>query len=200
MKQIGVPCGLKNRQVSPIMSITFQDIQTDRLQLRKLELSDVGAIYDIFSNEEDTRFWSSPQMTERSEAESFIKRTHQGSGDGSLLEWGVVNKADERLIGTCAFSGWDKAHKHAEIGFALHRGYWGNGYMKEALGVFIPFGFEQFSFHRIEADADPRNIASITLLEHFGFKREGYLRERYHQNGEIQDAVIYGLLRSENVA
>lgn len=35
------------------------------------------------------------------------------------------------------------------------------------------------------------------MLERLGFEREGYLRERYHVNGELQDAVLYGLLRRD---
>lgn len=47
------------------------------------------------------------------------------------------------------------------------------------------------------ADADPRNERCLRLLENLNFKREGLLRERYHVNGELQDAVVLGLLRSE---
>lgn len=179
------------------MEYSVDHIQSERLHLRRLQLYDAGAIYEIFSSAEVTRYWSSPQMTELAEAETFIRQTHKGFTDDSLLQWGVIENDTDKLIGTCAFAGWDKTHRHVEIGFALHRKYWGNGYMKEVLGEFIPFGFKAFSFHRIEANVDPRNIASVKLLEHFGFIREGYLRERYHQNGEIQDAVIYGLLKRE---
>jgi ribosomal-protein-alanine N-acetyltransferase len=44
---------------------------------------------------------------------------------------------------------------------------------------------------------DPRNAASVRTLERLGFQREGYLRERWQVNGEIQDAFFYGLLRPE---
>ena len=50
---------------------------------------------------------------------------------------------------------------------------------------------------RLEADVDPRNAASIRTLERLGFQREGFLRERWHVNGEIQDAIFYGLLRRD---
>ena len=48
-----------------------------------------------------------------------------------------------------------------------------------------------------EADVDPRNAASIRTLERLGFQREGYLRERWQVNGEIQDALFYALLRPD---
>jgi ribosomal-protein-alanine N-acetyltransferase len=61
----------------------------------------------------------------------------------------------------------------------------------------LKYAFEVLDLHRIEADVDPRNAASIKTLERLGFQREGYLRERWQINGQIQDAFFYGLLRHE---
>jgi RimJ/RimL family protein N-acetyltransferase len=69
--------------------------------------------------------------------------------------------------------------------------------MEEALRVLLRFSFSEMELHRIEADVDPRNEASIKLLERLGFHREGYLRERWLVNGEINDTVFFGLLRRE---
>lgn len=63
--------------------------------------------------------------------------------------------------------------------------------------MLLQFAFEVMDLHRITADVDPRNTASIRVLERLGFKREGYFRENYLLYGELQDAVMYGLLRSE---
>ena len=87
-------------------------------------------------------------------------------------------------------------HQRAEIGFALRQTHWSKGLGTEAVGAVIEFAFETLNLHRLEADADPRNERSLRLLERFGFEREGCLRERYYVNGERQDAVILGLLRS----
>jgi RimJ/RimL family protein N-acetyltransferase len=176
---------------------SITSLKTHRTHARKLKQTDTQAIFDIFSDAEVCRYWSSEAMTELTEAEKFLQVVNKGAEDGSLLEWGIIETATDQLIGTCAYSSWDKKHQYAEIGFALHRDYWGKGLMKEFLNVFIPFGFEVLGLHRIEADVDPRNEASITLLEQLGFTKEGYLRERYHLHGEIQDSVIYGLLKHE---
>jgi RimJ/RimL family protein N-acetyltransferase len=69
--------------------------------------------------------------------------------------------------------------------------------MKEVLPVIVLFAFEVLGLHRLVADVDPRNTPSVRLLEWLGFQREGYLREHYFQSGEIQDAVLYGLLERE---
>ncbi|MDQ3667749.1 MAG: GNAT family N-acetyltransferase [Acidobacteriota bacterium] len=49
----------------------------------------------------------------------------------------------------------------------------------------------------MEAEVDPRNSASIRTVERLGFQREGYLRERWQVNGEVQDTIFYGLLRPD---
>ena len=68
---------------------------------------------------------------------------------------------------------------------------------EEVDDLFTIYAFEVLDLHRIEADVDPRNAASIRTLERLGFQREGYLRERWQVNGEIQDALFYGLLRPD---
>lgn len=173
------------------------DITTDRLQLRSLTYDDTDRIFEIFSDTEVTRYWGHDTLQKREEAKDFIQRTIKGAEDKSLLEWGIIEKKSRHLIGVSAFAGWNREHHHAEIGFALDKDYWGKKYMSELLPAFISFGFKELELHRIEADVDPRNTASIKLLEKLGFKKEGYLRERYHINGEIQDALFYGLLKSE---
>jgi RimJ/RimL family protein N-acetyltransferase len=69
--------------------------------------------------------------------------------------------------------------------------------MPDALRALIEHAFGPLNLHRIEADVDPRNEASVRLLEKLGFRREGYLRERYFKDGEIQDSVFLGLLRGD---
>jgi len=51
--------------------------------------------------------------------------------------------------------------------------------------------------NRIEADIDPRNVASAGLLERLGFVREGVLRERWIVGDEASDSALYGLLASD---
>jgi RimJ/RimL family protein N-acetyltransferase len=67
----------------------------------------------------------------------------------------------------------------------------------EALPALVGFAFGELGLYRLEADVDPRNRASVRALERLGFRQEGYLRARYHLHGELQDAILYGLLRPE---
>lgn len=138
--------------------------------MRKLEPSDVDAVYEIFSHPEVTRYFDVNLMTQRSDAQTFIQQTIEGSQNGTLLQWGIIESDTNRLIGTCAFVLSEPKTLQAEIGFALHHDLWGLGYMKEWLSVFILFGLKSLDFDTLKAEVDPRNLASIALLEHFAFE------------------------------
>ena len=172
-------------------------LTTSRFVLRTLSLSDGSAIFKIFSDPIVTRYWGHSTLVSLEQAAEFIHQTHEGFRSRQLLEWGVTDQDQDEVIGTCAFSGWSSEHRRAEIGYALRRDRWGEGIMAEVLPELIRFGFEEMKLNRIEGDADPRNARSIRSLERLGFVREGYLRERYLVNGELQDAIVFSLLRRD---
>jgi len=172
-------------------------IKTSRLSLRWISVDDVDAFYTIYSNPEVMRYWSTPPLANRADASKLVSEIHDGFKRRELLKWGIALRTDDTLIGSVTLFHPDFTHRRAEIGYALGRAHWGNGYMQEALEAVLTFSFEVLDLHRIEADVDPRNAASIRTLERLGFQREGYLRERWQVNGEIQDALFYGLLQPD---
>jgi RimJ/RimL family protein N-acetyltransferase len=172
-------------------------IESERLRLRWMTESDVDGLYRIFSDPEVTRYWSTVAMTHRDEAVALLNDIHDGYHKRRLLKWGVADAATDQLMGTVTLIGIDLSHRRAEVGYALARMHWGQGYILEALRAVLKYAFDELNLHRIEADVDPRNTASIKTLERLGFQREGYLRERWQVGGEIQDALFYGLLRPD---
>lgn len=170
-------------------------LQGEGLSLRWLTRDDVPPLMAIFSDEEVVRFMSVSLQRSEADALSFLAEIHRGFVEGTLYQWGV--EVEGALAGTCTLSGIDRRHRRAELGFALAPAFRGRGLMGRALSVLLDFAFERLDLHRIEADSDPRNSASIRVLERLGFQREGTLRERYFQLGEVQDAVLFGLLRRE---
>jgi [ribosomal protein S5]-alanine N-acetyltransferase len=172
-------------------------IDANRVSLRWISDADTDAFYAIYSNPEVMRYWSTPPLVDRAAAADLIRKIRKDWHARLILKWGIARRSDDQLIGSLTLFNLDFDHRRAEIGYALGRAYWGQGYMHEALQALLAYAFETLDLHRIEADIDPRNTASIKTVERLGFKREGYLRERWQTNGEIQDAFFYGLLKHE---
>jgi len=172
-------------------------LQTPRLTLRPPVDSDVPALFAIFRDAESMRYWSRPEMTDPAEAEALLRDVKRLAETGTLFQWGLARREDDLVIGTCTLHRIDRDNRRAEIGYILRRDHWGQGLATEALAALFAHAFGTLGLHRLEADIDPRNAASIRLIERLGFKLEGRLRERYFVAGDIQDTAFYGLLAHE---
>ena len=76
-------------------------LEAPRVRLRWLTADDVDALFDVFSDRVMMRYWSSPAMTERAEAEALLARIHRQFADKFGFQWGIERKDDGRILGTC---------------------------------------------------------------------------------------------------
>jgi len=160
--------------------------------LRRLLAADAPALFRMFSDAEAMRYWSRPPFARLEEAEELVTRARLAGGEGRSLVLGL--DLDGAAIGTCVLHSFEQQYRRAEVGYRLGREYWGRGLMSEALTALIQFAFDELELIRLEADTDPRNTASIRLLERMGFVQEGLLRRRWIVEGEVSDAALFGLL------
>jgi RimJ/RimL family protein N-acetyltransferase len=91
----------------------------------------------------------------------------------------------------------DVQAKTVGLGYWLGESYWGQGYATEALRALVPYAFETFDCHKLDAHHFGWNPASGRVLEKAGFRLEGCLREHVCKRGEFTDSLQYGLLREE---
>ena len=61
------------------------------------------------------------------------------------------------------------------------------GYMKEGMLQVIRYAFDDLGLHRLEANIQPGNLASIRLAQSTGFQYEGYSPRFLKINGEWRD-------------
>jgi ribosomal-protein-alanine N-acetyltransferase len=172
-------------------------LEAPRVRLRWLTAGDVDGLFAIFSDERMMRYWSTPAMKERREAEELLVRIHRQFAEQAGFQWGVERKSDGELIGTCTLFNIHRANMRGEVGYCLQSAHWHQGYMGEALAAMIDHAFGILKLRRLEADVDPKNESSLRILDRMGFRREGLLRERWNVGGEIQDSVVLGLLARE---
>ena len=172
-------------------------LASQRLCLRPPRADDVDALFALFSDPVVARYWSRPPMTDRAEAEAQLARYAEGFASRGALTWAVAAQDDDALIGTCALFRIEPTYRRAELGYALRADRWGRGLAREAVSRMLDWGFGTLGLHRIEADIDPRNLASRGLLLRLGFRSEGLLRERYFVAGEVSDTEYFGLLARE---
>jgi len=166
-------------------------LETARLTLRPARLGDADGLFALYSDPRVVRYWAWPAWTSIEQAHDYITRMAPKPDSLPLV---AARRVEGDVVGTVSLYQINAQNRRAELGYALRQALWGQGYASEMVGAVLAHAFDALGLHRIEADIDPRNDASARLLERMGFLREGYLRERWIVNGEVQDTALYGLL------
>ncbi len=84
------------------------------------------------------------------------------------LNWLIVEKSQNMLIGSIGFKGKPSENGETEIGFGLDSSYWRKGYATEAAKELIGWAFLQDDIQKITAECDFDNTASKRVLEKVG--------------------------------
>lgn len=110
----------------------------------------------------------------------------------------IFSEADDQLIGGLTLSNVRRGVTQAGVlGYWIGKPFAGRGHMTEAVRAAVGFAFDTLHLHRLEAATMPSNIASIRVLEHNGFRREGFARQLLKINGVWEDHLLHGLLSGD---
>jgi ribosomal-protein-alanine N-acetyltransferase len=88
----------------------------------------------------------------------------------------------------------------AYLGFYMFKGYERRGYMKRALGVIIKRAWRELKLHRLEANIQPENAASVALVKSLGFSKEGYSPAYLKIGGRWRDHERWAILANSRSA
>ena len=172
-------------------------LETDRLILRPMKMSDARDLYAYASDREVSRhvLWDAHKSIFQSR--QFLRAAIRQYRQGLPGSFAITLKESGRMIGTIGFMWVNVDHKSAEVGYSLSRAYWNQGLMTEALRCIIAFGFDELRLNRIEAQHDTENPASGRVMAHVGMFYEGMMRQRLMNKGKFVDVACYAILRSD---
>ncbi len=171
-------------------------LMAPRLSLRWMDARDMVDLHRLFADTGGTRIWNR-SGARPDEASIHLEAIQRGYEQGHLFQWGVALRDDDRVVGTATLSGIDHLQGRADLGLVLCHDQRGRRLGAEALAALLEHAFGTLELRRIEADIDPRDQAALRTLEGVGFRREGYLRQRWLIDGELQDSVLMGILASD---
>jgi ribosomal-protein-alanine N-acetyltransferase len=146
-------------------------IETDRLLLRPLELSDISELIKLWADPLVTKYMGGPRNKESLE-QGFYEDLNSSPSKTDEL-WPVVEKATLKTIGHCGLLEKQIEKKKAtELIYVFNRSSWGNGYATE-MGVGLrQYALEKLGLKTLVALIDPQNFASIKVAQKIGFEKE----------------------------
>lgn len=172
-------------------------IETARLRLRPFTIEDASAVHELLARPEISETTLNVAFPyPEGAAESWIAGHEDHARDGVVLNWAIVRKADEVLIGTIGL-GMSERHARGGLGYWLGVSFWNQGYMSEAAMAVTRHGFEELSLHRLEALCLPRNIASARVMELAGLVYEGTLKGYVRKGDVFEDLAMYARVASD---
>jgi RimJ/RimL family protein N-acetyltransferase len=181
--------------INPILLDIPPELETPRQLLRIPRPGDGLAIYEAVKVSHAQLypwlFWTE-RLTTPENAESEMRQ----AGAHFLLRQDMVYllfaKDDPRLLGTVTIHHFDWGVPACELGYWLHSGETGKGYMVEAVQAITEFCFVYLQMERIEIWCDTRNPASARVAQRAEYSLQTRVKNAYRDNdGNLTDADCY---------
>jgi aminoglycoside 6'-N-acetyltransferase len=179
-------------------------IETERLILRPLALSDEDDLCEYQSHPEVVRYIPWPERTREQVREALEKYAplHKDviteNGEFMLLAWELKDGSHKgKVIGQSNISIERKQDQYGEIGYVTHQDFQRQGYAYEATKALMTYAFNNFALHRLGAWIDTRNPESAKLAEKLGMRREAELIESDFFKGDWCNMWVYAILKRE---
>ena len=155
------------------------EIRTTRLLLRRAAMADGPAMHRIMSDPRAMRYWSTPPHDNLAQTEAGLR---------SMVEADSATSDDFMITRDGAVIGKFGAWRLPEFGFLIDPEEWGKGYAGEAMVAFIAHR-RALGSAELTADVDPRNDASLRLLERHGFTETHRAARTFQVGNEWCDSV-----------
>lgn len=173
-----------------------QRIETERLILRKVELSDAPIMFKNWqSDERVTKYlsWKPYPNVDYSYriAENWISMYN----NLDFFLWLIVEKETNTPIGTIGVGRHEDDWSSAEVGYCIGYDWWNNGYTTEALKSVINYLLYKVGIPEVTCWCDRENRASAVVMQKSGMefkctKRDYFVREDY-----VCDMLVFSIKR-----
>jgi RimJ/RimL family protein N-acetyltransferase len=162
-------------------------IETERLLLRPLAVDDAAALARLFAGD-----WEAIRQTGRMPwppTEAALRRWIEGYVAPASHSFLMALRRDRAAIGGIGFGGEGRT---AELGYALGRRFWGQGYATEGVRALLAHA-AAVGYRRLEAFSFLENQASVRVLEKAGFADLGVLERDYPERGGLRKVRRFSL-------
>lgn len=123
---------------------------------------------------------------------AWLRRIRRPSTEGHL----VIDDAQDALVGVININEVVKgAFESGYLGYYAFEPHAGRGLMHAGLRLVIARAFGELRLHRLEANIQPENVASIALVKRLGFSCEGFSPRYLKLGGRWRDHERWALLR-----
>lgn len=173
------------------------ELTSPRLVLRRFTLADADAMYRNWANDDEvTRYLTWPSHNSLKVSQKIIDLWVDSYKEATTYTWAICLKSQpDQPIGSIALGNCDDRLEAMEIGYALGKAWWRQGYMSEAFECVRQFAFKDIGLNRLVGHHVVDNPNSGLVMKKCGMQYEGRIREAGFDNqGQRVDLLQYSLL------
>lgn len=152
-------------------NIPWTILETERLVVRELALSDMDALFELYSYDGMTDYMEGLYSYEEEYEyqKAYIANMYRFFGYGM---WLVFEKKSGKLVGRAGVEHREELEGELELGYAIGTPWQGKGYATEVCAGILDYVKNWLGFGEICSLVEPENAASVHLLEKWGFSLE----------------------------
>ena len=177
----------------------FPNIITDEITLRKIILSDLDSLFEIYSNEK--LFLHSPVMLKKNKdtVANMIGHFERDYNKKKVIFLGIsVNSDPENIVGVAEIFDYNREVNMITIGYRINDRFWGRGIATKTVKAMVEYLFNDIGINRIQAFVMPENTKSLNVLRRNNFVEEGTVRQGYVWKGKgVVDLVLFSMIKSD---
>jgi len=170
----------------------IQDDGGGRVCLRPITAGDQDEFVALARVSADLHYrWYSMPMT-RGDFQAYLTRFRQPTTEGLL----VCLRDGGAMAGIVTIDSIVRGRfQSATLSYAAFAPTAGQGYMSEGLALVVRYAFTELRLHRLEANIQPANEASLRLIGRQGFRKEGYSPGMLFIDGAWRDHERWAITR-----
>lgn len=142
-------------------------IETERLILRKAELTDAPFFYELNSNPLVVKYTGDSAFKDLQGAENIVHFLQSQYAKNGYARLTVIEKSLQLPIGWCGLKFHEDTNE-TDIGYRFMQKYWNKGYATESAKACLEYGFNKLNLNRIVGNAMKENPASIAVFKKLG--------------------------------
>jgi ribosomal-protein-alanine N-acetyltransferase len=143
--------------------------ETKRLKLRILKTQDINYLENLENDAEVRHFFPTGEHKSRQETEAMIDRFILDYKEHGLPCFLIFEVDSNEFVGRCGLGLFEETGE-IEVGYILHKKYWGRGYASESLDALIKWAKNNISINYIIAYAPKDHYASLRVMEKCGME------------------------------
>lgn len=163
------------------------EIETDRLILRELRVTDLEGMFELDSDPEVHKYLGNKPVKTKVESQKILESVFNQYKERGIGRWAAIEKSSGDFIGWSGIRlnteyNMNGFTNYYDVGYRFIKKYWGKGYATESGKAAVDYAFNVLKLSELYATTEIRNQASHHVLLKLGLE---YIKDFYFEEEKL---------------